>query len=265
MKTFLCSMVILLTAASLVAAREAVKPRITLTLTDGKSSDYKLDSFDEKKVVVVRRDTLASVKFKRKEVSSISFGEDKSARFQVGEEGLVLDDDTLLRGHPKGMDIDTYWIVPEGSHKKEKIGKERVAFIQFKKPAGVATRGMSTGLRLFTADGWKDTGVDVGQGQKFWFTVSSEETFPCGRGPDATQVNADGKDPFVPDPRRPLPDVKQCALIAKIGKEGPPFRVGLSVTAFTADQEGRLYIEVNDYDFEDNQGKLNVYIKTGDL
>ena len=262
MKTFLCSVAVLLIAGTLLAAKEEVKPHVWVTLTDGKMKEYKLDWIDENKVVVFERDTLAAVTFKRKEVASISFGEDKSGRFRAGEEGFVLNDGSLVMGHPTSMDVDTYWIVPKG-RKEEKIPRDKVVFIQFEKPAGPGVRGMATSLSLVTAYRWVDTEVDVVQGQKIWFTVSGQELFSCG--PDAPRINADGKDPFVRDPRRPLPDAKQCALIAKIGKEGTPFRVGLNVTPFTADQNGRLYIEVNDYDFDDNLGKLNVYIKTGDM
>ena len=263
MKTFLCSVVILLISGSLFAAKEDVKPHVWVTLTDGKTKEYKLDWIDENKVVVFERDTLAAVTFKRKEVSSISFGEDKSGKFRTGEEGFVMNDGALVLGHPTSMDIDTYWIVPKGSSKEEKIKRDKVVFIQFEKPAGPGVRGIATSIALVTATRWEDTGVDVVQGQKIWFTVSGQEMFSCG--PDAPRINADGKDPFVPDARRPLPDAKECALIAKIGKEGTPFRVGLNVTPFTADRNGRLYIEVNDYAFDDNLGKLNVYIKTGDL
>lgn len=257
-------------AVAAFAANEDAKPRITLTLANGKSMDYKLDWIDENKIVVFEHGTLAAVTYKRKEVASISFGEDKSGRFRAGEEGFVLNDGSLLLGHPTSMDIDTYWIVPRGSRKEEKIERGKVVFIQLEKPAAGGpgdgsgeAQGVEKSLTLVVATQWEDTGVDVVEGQKIWFTVSGQEMFSCGA--DAPRVNADGKDPLVRDPRRPLPDVKHCALIAKIGKGGAPFRVGLNQTPFSADGKGRIYVEVNDFDFNDNLGKVGVYIKTGDM
>lgn len=123
-------------------------------------------------------------------------------------------------------------------------------------------QGVSRGLVFEASNRWKDTGVNVEKGQKFWFTISSLEMYSCTEG--GPRVNADGEDPFTPDPKRRLPEVKHCALIAKIGKEGDAFPVGLTSKPFTADHRGRLYIEVNDNTFRDNTGRLQVYIKTGD-
>jgi hypothetical protein len=246
-----------------------IKLRVTVTRIDGTSREYKLDWIDEQKIVVFERGTLEAVEMKRSEVSSLAFGEDHSRKFQPGEEGFVLQDGKMLRGHPTGMDTSTFWIVPEGSRKEERIEREKVAFIQFEKRAsdkpvtgGIkpVVQGDSTELVLVAANAWEDTGLDVTAGQQIWFTVSDLETYSCG--PEAPRVNADGKDPLVRDPRRPLPDVKHCALIARVGK-GTQFRVGLSRTPFSAPQKGRLFVGLNDFDFQDNLGRLSVYIKTG--
>lgn len=122
--------------------------------------------------------------------------------------------------------------------------------------------GVTRSLVFEASERWKDTGVSVEQGQQFWFTISALEMYSCSEsGP---RVNVEGEDPFTPDPKRRLPDVKNCALLAKIGKEGEAFPVGLSPKPFTADGRGRIYIEVNDNTFRDNTGRLQVYIKTGD-
>lgn len=267
MKTILISLTLLLAVSSLFAENEDRKPRVTVTLADGSTREYKLDWIDEGKVVVFERDTLKAVTFKRKEVASLAFGEDQSGKFKVGEEGLVMSDGAVVKGHPTSMDIDTYWIVPQGSSKQEKIPRDKVVFIQLEKrmetgKGAGGSKDVSTSIALVPSTQWADTGVAVEQGQRIWFTVSDQQVFGCG--PDAPRVNADGKDPLVRDTRRPLPDVKQCALIAKIGQDGTPFRVGLNLTPFVADRKGKVFVEVNDYDFRDNVGRLDVYIKTGE-
>lgn len=267
---FLILIAILTTCAGFADNPDA-KPRVTVTMRDGKAKDYKLDWIDEKKIVVFERTTLDAVTFQRNDVASISFGEDFSGKFRAGEEGFVLKNHTVMKGRPTSMDKDTYWMVPEGSHKEARIQRDDVLFIQFEKQAtggassntSGSAQGVSTSLVLVSSTEWEDTGVDVVGGQKIWFTISGQEMYSCG--PDAPRVNADGKDPLVRDNRRPIADSKFCALIGRIGKNGRPFRIGLNLTPFTADAPGRLFVEVNDYDFRDNVGKLSVYIKTGDM
>ena len=253
----------------LVPAENAdVKLRVTVTMVDGTSEEYKLDWIDEKKIVVFERGTLKAREFQRSNVASLAFGEDFASKFRAGEEGFVLKNKDVLRGHPTGMDTTTFWIIPQDSKKEERIDREEVLFIQFESRPGTGSsapkpvEGVSSELVLVVANAWEDAGVDVVEGQKIWFTISDLESYSCG--PDAPRVTADGKDPFVRDNRRPMPDEKFCALIARIGK-GQPFRVGLTRSPFTADQKGRIFLSVNDYNYNDNVGRLSVYIKTGDI
>ena len=243
-----------------------VKLRVTVTLTNGTTEEYKLDWIDENKIVVFERGTLEPREFRRNDVLSLGFGDDFGNKFREGEEGFVLKDKSVLYGHPTGMDTTTFWIIPRNSKKEEKIAREEVLYIQFTKSAQKSASpkpvaGESGELVLVVANGWEDSEVDVAEGQQIWFTISDLESYSCG--PEAPRVNANGKEPFERDSRRPMPDVNHCALIAKIGK-GQPFRVGLTRTPFTASQNGRIFLTVNDYNYNDNVGRLSVYIKTGD-
>lgn len=56
-----------------------------------------------------------------------------------------------------------------------------------------------------------------------------------------------------------VPEQCQFALVGKIGESGEPFWVG-EMRAFMADETGTLYLGINDDNYGDNQGELDVYL-----
>jgi len=73
-------------------------------------------------------------------------------------------------------------------------------------------------------------------------------------------VNADGVDPFAADRGRPIPDLKACTLIGKIGN-GEMFKIGLNQTPIVGKQSGKLVLGVNDSNFGDNAGQFEAGIR----
>jgi hypothetical protein len=59
---------------------------------------------------------------------------------------------------------------------------------------------------------------------------------------------------------KPIPNQPTGALIARIGKNGPPFYVGNDQAPFHMSKKGRLFVGINDFDFKDNTGSFQVTI-----
>ena len=103
---------------------------------------------------------------------------------------------------------------------------------------------------------WIDSGVVLAAGDQVLIEAEGEATH-------------DGTDPYGPD-GDPRPEKKGAnlpelaeenhnALVGRIGQNDPPFLVGEQLS-FTADDEGALYLGVNDMGVENNTGKYIVHI-----
>jgi len=122
--TLSLALILMISCVAFAQKEPDIKLRVTVTMTDGSSREYKLDWIDENKIVVFERGTLDAVELKRSDVFSLAFGEDHTRKFQPGEEGFVLVNGSVVKGHPTGMDTGTFWIVPAGSQKEERIERE---------------------------------------------------------------------------------------------------------------------------------------------
>ncbi len=103
---------------------------------------------------------------------------------------------------------------------------------------------------------WVDTGVTVKIGQDILFSVSGSIFIDKD-----TKVFQVGEMDMKWDKRKPMPNQPLGALIAKVGRRGAPFYVGDDKAPFHMSKSGNLFIGVNDYSLNDNDGQftINVY------
>jgi hypothetical protein len=93
---------------------------------------------------------------------------------------------------------------------------------------------------------WTDTEIDLQAGQTIAIEASGE-VFGRYAPPERVwgPLGPEGQTDEIADSLWMLPGVPKIALIAKIGEEGRPFKVGSKVK-FVSDREGKLFLGVND-------------------
>ncbi len=106
-----------------------------------------------------------------------------------------------------------------------------------------------------------DTGFDVRAGDQL--TLSAEGTIVAGQR--VGSVNANGRQGGIfGNPRYPFPQAGAGALLGLVrdtaGRQSQPFLVGTQLT-FTAQADGRLFLLVNDDNYNDNSGEFIVRIR----
>jgi hypothetical protein len=255
-------LILLLPFALFAQTSQNTKPGVTVNLRDGRTASGRLDAFDDKRVLIFDK-TNKAVYYDRDKVNSIAITTDASGRFSPGQEGIVLKNGTVLKGRVRPMDFsnrDMPNVVVQTGRRLESSPLSDVAFVQFEKPFP-ETRPLAGAVRALVPayQQWTETSVSVKKGDRMFFSVSSDNYISCG--PRSIDVNADGANPFWADRSRPIPDAKECALIAKVGRQSAPFRVGLNTTPFVAQDDGTIQLGINDYDFRDNSGELLVFIR----
>lgn len=106
---------------------------------------------------------------------------------------------------------------------------------------------------------WIDTGLDLLQGDTLRITASGSIFYTSSE-----TSNPDGGESTWRDLLRSLPvnDVGRGALIGKMGEGGAvrAFFVGSSAE-FVAERNGRLFLGVNDNDYNDNRGSFQVTVE----
>jgi len=102
---------------------------------------------------------------------------------------------------------------------------------------------------------WTDSGLDVRDGDRVYFSGVGEITWGPGRkdGPQGEKNS-----PF--NPGRPIPNRPGASMIGKVGERGDPFFIGDSTDVFRMRGSGRLFIGVNDDDLRDNRGNWRVTV-----
>ena len=117
-------------------------------------------------------------------------------------------------------------------------------------------RGKRVKKIILKADqNWVDTGINVKIGQNILFSTSGSIYID-----KETRIFQNGELNLTRNKNKPLPTQPTGAIIARIGKKGLPFYVGNDKLPFTTNKKGRLYVGINDYNFEDNSGQFNVTI-----
>ncbi len=102
---------------------------------------------------------------------------------------------------------------------------------------------------------WIDTGVVVKIGQDILFSVSGAIFINKD-----TKVFQVGEMELNWDKRKPMPNQPLGALIAKVGNRGIPFYVGDDKAPFHMSNEGTLFIGINDFNLEDNDGEFIISV-----
>jgi Ca2+-binding EF-hand superfamily protein len=119
-------------------------------------------------------------------------------------------------------------------------------------PGAVGTTGRS--IVVDGSRGWVDTGINVRSGDRIVIDADGRITLSNN---SSDVANPGGARSGRQASNAPLPSQAAGALIARIGGDGSPILVG-SRQSFTANNNGRLYLGVNDDHFEDNRGQYTV-------
>lgn len=102
---------------------------------------------------------------------------------------------------------------------------------------------------------WTDTGINLKIGRNVLFSVSGYIYIN-----KKTKVFQNGELILTWNNKKPIQNQPTGAVIAKIGKNGQPFYVGNDKAPFHMSSKGRLYVGINDFNFEDNSGQFKVTI-----
>jgi hypothetical protein len=124
-------------------------------------------------------------------------------------------------------------------------------------PNAVATSGvMSPGAISVPANQpWADTGMTVKKGDRVYFSSNGQIT--VGPGFVATP---DGSATAGPRAGLPVPGMPAGGLIARVDN-GAPFPIGSNSQAIVMPANGRLFVGVNDDNFNDNSGFFAVTVR----
>lgn len=106
-------------------------------------------------------------------------------------------------------------------------------------------------------DDWVDTDVNVATGDLL--TISASGTVWHGRSQTPFGPNGNDSSKVRYNNVPGLEDKNHSALIGRIGANGKPFFVGESYEV-TAEDEGRLFLGINDLGLTDNGGQFDVVI-----
>ncbi len=177
---------------------------------------------------------------------------------------LFSRDRSVIKGRITGMDFSNkdmpQLMVETKSKKTEALQLSQISFVQFDKPfPEVQPPPGAVRVTVPAYQQWTDTSVEVKKGYRMLFSVSPDNIVTCG--PNSIDSNADGANPFWYGGSRPIPDVKECTLIGRVGHKGTPFKIGLNTTPNLVQEDGRLQLGINDHDFRDNSGEFLVFIK----
>lgn len=110
-------------------------------------------------------------------------------------------------------------------------------------------------INLMADMNWLNTGINVKIGQDILFAVTGSIYIT-----EEVKVFHNGEFPLNWHRGKPLSNHPTGAVIAKIGKKGQPFYVGDDKAPFYISKKGKLYIGINDYNFEDNSSSFMVTI-----
>lgn len=110
--------------------------------------------------------------------------------------------------------------------------------------------------RVYAYRGWQSTGVQLAQGD--WYDIRAEGTWLYS--PYAGPNGPEGHHRYQSPSFYPLPNVPGGALIGRVGETGRPFYVGRG-TGGRAEQQGLLYLRIDDDLLGDNQDYLTIKVK----
>jgi hypothetical protein len=208
---------------------------------NGTEQRFQLDHIDDTRVVLLQSGFQRKVIFSPSEIVWMRFRPEVNTKIPQGQEGVILADGTILNGLPVWMDDDSYWIELD-NHKRKRIEVKKVIWIQFANSKDairiptVSRNAVASRVNVSATEAWTNANLAIKKGQEIWFTVGDNSSISCG----------------TPN---------QCVLIGRIGEQGKPFTIGSMRTPVIAEESGNLYLGVNDNDFRDNSGALDVFVK----
>jgi hypothetical protein len=219
----------------------AVKnPAVMIRFVNGTEQRFHLDHIDQTRVIVLKTGFQRKVVFSRSEIVWMRFRPEVSTKIPEGQEGVVLADGTILNGLPVWMDDQTFWI-GLNDHRRKRIEFKNVTFIQFANSKDairiptVSGDAIASRVNVSAEKEWTNSNLRIRKGEEIWFTVRDYSSISCGNS-------------------------NECSLIGKIGP-GKPFSIGTGRTPVIADDSGNLFLGVNDNNFTDNSGALDVFVK----
>jgi serine/threonine-protein kinase len=109
---------------------------------------------------------------------------------------------------------------------------------------------------------WQDTHVDVAKatvhtGKPITIRVKGK----WKRGPKAAECSSAG-DPRASRERNVAPEAPAMCLLGRIGSD-QPFKLDLPANVVYPSRDGRLFVQANDLDLEDNSGSLTIEVVGG--
>jgi len=102
---------------------------------------------------------------------------------------------------------------------------------------------------------WIDTGIQVRIGQEIMFSASGSINID-----EKTPVYQSGEDYVKWNKSKAMPNQPTGAIIGKVGKKGELFYIGDDKAPFQMTEKGRLYLGVNDFEFQNNSGQFTITI-----
>ena len=196
-------------------------------------------------------------------------GTPDSVRVEGNQEAVVLRDGTVLRGqlielnHGDMRDESTPYLIifkTDGGEEK-RLPPSQVARVYFTGGA-VGTSG-TRDLTPATGDGvvvsgqqkWTPSGLVVRRGDRLTFAATGEIQLSANASDTATATGSSRKAAGAP-----LPTANAGALIGRVGPNGPVFAIGDQNT-LTVQENGQLFLGINDDETGDNRGEYRVKIQ----
>jgi hypothetical protein len=217
------------------------RPAVMIGFVDGTEQRFQLDHIDDTQVIVLKAGFQRRVIFSPSEIVWMRFRPEVKTKIPAGQEGVILADGSILNGLPVWMDDHSYWI-ELNDRKRKRVEFKKVIWIQFansKDAIRIPTASrdaIASRVNVSATKDWTSANLSIKKGEEIWFTVGDYSSISCGTS-------------------------NQCALIGRIGEEGKSFLIGSMRTPVIAEESGNLYLGVNDNNFKDNSGALDVFVK----
>jgi len=237
----LISVILIICSITFITSAVAKTPAVMIHFVNGTEERYRLDHIDDTRVILLKAGFQRKVVFSPSEIVWMRFRPEVNTKIPEGQEGVILADGTILNGLPVWMDDDSYWIELK-DHKRQRVELKKVIWIQFANSKDairiptVSRNAVASRVNVSAAKEWTNSNLLIKKGQEIWFTVGDYSSINCGTS-------------------------NQCVLIGRIGEEGKPFTISSMRTPVIAEESGNLYLGVNDNDFKDNSGALDVFVK----
>lgn len=260
---FLITLVLMISSFAFITSAADKRPAVMINFVDGTEQRFRLDHIDETRVILLKAGFQRKVIFSPSEIVWMRFRPEVKTKIPQGQEGVVLADGSILNGLPIWMDDQSYWI-ELNDHKRKRVELKKVIFIQFANSKDairiptISTNAIASRVNVSATNEWTNTNLVIKKGQDIWFTVGDYSTVNCSNALQA--ISASGV-PNLLNESTSVPSANLCSLIGKIGEEGKPFLVGLARTPVVAEDSGNLFLGVNDNNFKDNSGALDVFVK----